>query len=158
MNFSTKSAQLLRNKCLSKPHIKIFLFRRLAQTSFLTVLASRCSARNLQRQHTLPTISECSTRSHNNHIHGSDTTDLRETAELFSEAFCNVYKAADTRPEPRVEARQLVNQMAALALTPEATRSVLEGINPHKSDRPDKVHPSLVKILADLLVEPSTAL
>ncbi len=57
-----------------------------------------------------------------------------------------------------VEARQLVNQMAALTFTPEATRSVLEGVNPHKSAGPDGVHPCLVKILADVLVEPITAL
>ncbi len=57
-----------------------------------------------------------------------------------------------------VEARQLVNQVAALAFTPEATRSVLEGVNPHKSAGPDGVHPSLVKILANVLVEPITAL
>ncbi len=40
--------------------------------------------------------------------------------------------------------------MSALAFTPEATRSVLEGLNPPKSVRPDGVHPSLVKVLADV--------
>ncbi len=82
----------------------------------------------------------------------------RETAELFSEAFRNVYKADDHRLEPMVEARQLVNQVAALTFTPEASRSVLEGVKPHKSAGPDGVQPSLVKILADMLVEPITVL
>ncbi len=40
---------------------------------------------------------------------GSDTTDLWETAEPFSEAYRNAYKANDHRHEPMVEARQQVN-------------------------------------------------
>ncbi len=60
----------------------------------------------------------------------------------------HVYKANDLRLEPTLEARQLVIQMVALAFTPEATRSVLGGINPHKSAGHDSVQPNLVKILA----------
>ncbi len=60
--------------------------------------------------------------------------------ELFSEAFRSVYKTDDHRSEPMVEAKQLVNQMAALAITPEATRSVL-GVNLHKSAARNGVHP-----------------
>ncbi len=55
---------------------------------------------------------------------GSDLTDVRGTVELCSEPLRNVYKADDYRPEPMVEARQLVNQMAALAFTHEAYSSV----------------------------------
>ncbi len=82
--------------------------------------------------------------------------DIRETAELFNRVYGNVHKAVDHRPEPREEARQLITQIVARAFTSGATRSVLEGVNPTKLARPDGVHQSLVKILADVLVEPIT--
>ncbi len=88
----------------------------------------------------------------------SDTTDLRETARLLSEAFRNVYKADDHHPGPMIEANQQVNQMAALAFTPASTRSILGGVHPQKAAKPDGVHHSLVRILADVLLEPITAL
>ncbi len=83
-------------------------------------------------------------------VDGSDTMDQNEIAELFSGAFRNDNKAVDHHPEPRVEARQLVTQMAALMFTPEAFRSVLEGVTPHTSAGPDCVYPSLVGIEVDV--------
>ncbi len=87
-------------------------------------------------------------------LDGSDTVDLRETAQLFKETFSDVYKADDHRPEPRFPERVLTSQMAALAFTPEATRTALEGVNPHKSAGPDGVHPSLIRTLASVLAAP----
>ncbi len=84
--------------------------------------------------------------------------ELRETTQRFSKAFSDVYKADFHRLKPMVEAQQQVNQKAALAFTPKATRSVLEGVNPHRSAGPDGVHTSLAKILAYELVEPFAAL
>ncbi len=57
-----------------------------------------------------------------------------------------------------MEARQLVTQRAAQAFTPEATRSVLERVDPHQSAGPNGLHPSPVKIQADVLIEPITTL
>ncbi len=84
---------------------------------------------------------------------GSATEDLKETGQL-SRAFSEVYKEDDHRPEPKVAERELDSPLAALAFTPEATRTVLDGVNPHKSAGPDDLHPSLVKILASVLAVP----
>ncbi len=44
--------------------------------------------------------------------------------------------------------------MEVQAFTLEATKAVLEGVNPHKSAGPGIVHPSLVRILASVLAIP----
>ncbi len=50
--------------------------------------------------------------------------------------------------------RVLTSQMAALAFPPEATRTALEGVTPHKSAGTDGVHPSLTRIVESVLVVP----
>ncbi len=50
---------------------------------------------------------------------------------------------------------ELVSQMAALALLLEVTWAVLEGVDPHKSDGPDGVHPSLTRILVSVHAVPT---
>ena len=87
---------------------------------------------------------------------GSLTKTDKEKAETLNQQFTSVFTKEDVDNIPEMEDKQLIDSLDSIMVTEDMVKQKLKELRVDKSPGPDKVHPYILKNLADTISKPLT--